>query len=282
MQSDGRGAEFSRRLAQIESRQPIATGRRHLAVTLTRYYETWLDWRHLVTVFSPALTACECARSGAWGWALRLFDHSGRIHGLHLQLDREAARCWVSMTEGPWLDSVWVCRVQAAVANGCGLDLEWRFHGPVVGSTEAPAENEQNAMVHAIVDQVLATEEQRMQVRERHLNVRIDMIDRDSRLDLGAVDVVVVPQTFTLSDREYVLTRLHDEWIAYPAWCPHMLAPLASATLVGNVVRCPWHGAVFNVVTGACEHEGALAGPLALGPQPHIVERAGHLWAEWP
>ena len=34
--------------------------------------------------------------------------------------------------------------------------------------------------------------------------------------------------------------------------CTHVGGPLGEGTLVDDVVNCPWHGAAFNVKTGAC------------------------------
>jgi nitrite reductase/ring-hydroxylating ferredoxin subunit len=33
--------------------------------------------------------------------------------------------------------------------------------------------------------------------------------------------------------------------------CPHRGGPLSEGELAGNVVTCPWHGARFDVTTGA-------------------------------
>ncbi len=34
--------------------------------------------------------------------------------------------------------------------------------------------------------------------------------------------------------------------------CTHVGGPLGEGALVDDTVSCPWHGAVFNVKTGAC------------------------------
>src|SRR5262245_8650077 len=45
---------------------------------------------------------------------------------------------------------------------------------------------------------------------------------------------------------------------ATQAKCTHRQGPLSEGTLEGSTVTCPWHGAQFNVCTGA-----VLRGPAA-------------------
>lgn len=48
------------------------------------------------------------------------------------------------------------------------------------------------------------------------------------------------------------------EFFATGNKCTHWGAPLAKGTLCGTTVRCPWHGACFNVKTGDIEDAPAL------------------------
>ncbi len=45
--------------------------------------------------------------------------------------------------------------------------------------------------------------------------------------------------------------------VEIPARCPHRGGPLARGRLVGPFLRCSWHGATFDVRTGA-----RLRGPI--------------------
>jgi nitrite reductase/ring-hydroxylating ferredoxin subunit len=84
----------------------------------------------------------------------------------------------------------------------------------------------------------------------------------------------------TLGRRDIVLTRLPDGAIrAFAARCPHHGAPLAAGCVggevavngagpcvkrVGEVVRCPWHGFEFDLVTGAPLVEAPAGLPMQL------------------
>jgi len=50
-----------------------------------------------------------------------------------------------------------------------------------------------------------------------------------------------------------LLCRDQGELRAFSSRCTHYGAPLATGTLEGGLIRCPWHGACFSAVTGDIE-----------------------------
>lgn len=54
-----------------------------------------------------------------------------------------------------------------------------------------------------------------------------------------------------------LVVRHEDRDYEVPGTCPHRGAPLAEAYVHGPFLRCPWHGATFDVRTGA-----RLRGPI--------------------
>ncbi|XP_070826329.1 apoptosis-inducing factor 3-like isoform X2 [Chaetodon trifascialis] len=62
----------------------------------------------------------------------------------------------------------------------------------------------------------------------------------------------------TVEDQKVLLVRTHGQYSAVGSQCSHYNAPLAKGALVGNRVRCPFHGACFNVRTGDIEEYPGL------------------------
>jgi nitrite reductase/ring-hydroxylating ferredoxin subunit len=52
--------------------------------------------------------------------------------------------------------------------------------------------------------------------------------------------------------------------------CPHRGGPLSEGTLSGNEVECPWHGAKFNLASGA-----VLCPPARTGVAAYKVQVVG-------
>lgn len=54
----------------------------------------------------------------------------------------------------------------------------------------------------------------------------------------------------TVEGRAIVLVNTGGELFALDATCTHAGGPLAEGRLVGGCLRCPWHGAAFDVRSG--------------------------------
>jgi NADPH-dependent 2,4-dienoyl-CoA reductase/sulfur reductase-like enzyme/nitrite reductase/ring-hydroxylating ferredoxin subunit len=62
-----------------------------------------------------------------------------------------------------------------------------------------------------------------------------------------------------INDDEVVLVRQGGRLFALSAHCTHYHGPLAEGLLVGETIRCPWHHAHFNLLTGEAIAAPALA-----------------------
>jgi nitrite reductase/ring-hydroxylating ferredoxin subunit len=51
-------------------------------------------------------------------------------------------------------------------------------------------------------------------------------------------------------NKEVLVVKLEDRYYAIDGWCSHMRAPLDRGQVVGNTIRCPVHGAVFDLESG--------------------------------
>ncbi|RVE64778.1 hypothetical protein OJAV_G00129220 [Oryzias javanicus] len=57
----------------------------------------------------------------------------------------------------------------------------------------------------------------------------------------------------TVQDQKVLVVRTQGQYLAVGGRCSHYNAPLIKGALVGERVRCPFHGACFNVRTGDIE-----------------------------
>ncbi|XP_064585202.1 apoptosis-inducing factor 3-like [Zonotrichia leucophrys gambelii] len=62
----------------------------------------------------------------------------------------------------------------------------------------------------------------------------------------------------TVAGYPVLLVRNRREFRALGSKCPHFGAPLSKGVLRGERLRCPWHGACFNIRTGDIEEYPAL------------------------
>lgn len=51
----------------------------------------------------------------------------------------------------------------------------------------------------------------------------------------------------------FLLIKYNKSFHTLSNFCPHMGAPLHQGVLFDNIIKCPWHGASFDVVTGQCD-----------------------------
>ena len=54
----------------------------------------------------------------------------------------------------------------------------------------------------------------------------------------------------TKENQSILVVKYGGKFRAMSNYCPHFGAPLHTGILVDNVVKCPWHGASFDVTTG--------------------------------
>ena len=271
----------------------VGSYRRRLPVSLDRMYENALDWQHLPHQHSSSFSDIQCHSSGAWGWRATVVSGLGADASssvLELLLDREARRWITRNLEGPNAGAeIWthVFEVSDRV-----LDIVVDFFVPGVPEVA----RDKVGMAYARAYELLYDEDVAMMAeRQRQLDRRLDGIDYTEEVDLGPIDALSLPVTITLSGRSFVVNSLADgnapevakeaakaaakaaDWVVYPAQCPHQLGPLDQQPLVNGKVRCPWHGYVFDVKTGAC-----ISGShCQLGQVPDLVVESGGLTLRW-
>ena len=85
-------------------------------------------------------------------------------------------------------------------------------------------------------------------------------------------------RTFSVEGRSIALFNVDGKYYAIEDECTHEGGPLGEGLLRGTHVLCPWHGAEFDVTTGA-----VLSPPadFAVSTFPVVVE-AGEVKVELP
>ena len=74
----------------------------------------------------------------------------------------------------------------------------------------------------------------------------------------------------TLAGKTLALFNVSGSYYAIDGVCTHRGAPLAEGTCQGTVVECPWHGAHFDLTSGA-----HLSPPAPRGVTAYKVQIVG-------
>ena len=74
----------------------------------------------------------------------------------------------------------------------------------------------------------------------------------------------------TVGDKTLALFHNQGSYYAIDNTCPHRGGPLAEGFVDQNEVTCPWHGARFDLKTGAC-----LSPPAPHGVTAYKVQVVG-------
>ncbi len=95
---------------------------------------------------------------------------------------------------------------------------------------------------------------------------------KDLNLNNGEMKEIKVGKT----DKESILIVKHNgNYHALSNYCPHFGAPMSTGLLIDNVIKCPWHGASFDIISGQCD-----IGPSIDGLNKYqILEEDGELYA---
>jgi nitrite reductase/ring-hydroxylating ferredoxin subunit len=95
-------------------------------------------------------------------------------------------------------------------------------------------------------------------------------IAQTSELPPGTRKVVQV------EGRVIALFNVEGAFYAIDNTCTHRGGPLGESELKGDIVECPWHGAQFNIKTGAATAPPARAGvrsfPVKVNGSDVLVE----------
>ena len=57
--------------------------------------------------------------------------------------------------------------------------------------------------------------------------------------------------TVTVNNKQVAVFNVDGKFFAIDGECTHAGGPLSEGEVVGTTVRCPWHGALFDLTNGA-------------------------------
>ncbi len=246
----------------------VGTYKRTVPVSLERMYENALDWEHLPHLHSSSFAAIKMVACGAWGWRARVTSPGGEDSLLELRLDRSCRRWITRNIEGPSQGAeIWT---HVFATGERQLDLVIDFFVPNV---PAPS-RDKVGMAYARAYETLYDEDVwMMSERQRRLDQRLDSIRVKESTQVEVPDASALPVAVVLAGRDFLVNRFADEWVVYPAACPHQLGPLTDPINEQGEVTCPWHGYRFDVRSGRC----TLGGSQQLGRVPTVAEKDGTL-----
>jgi nitrite reductase/ring-hydroxylating ferredoxin subunit/uncharacterized membrane protein len=91
-------------------------------------------------------------------------------------------------------------------------------------------------------------------------------------LEVARADELEVDQMklVRIDDVRVVVARTEDGFVAFEDRCTHRGGSLADGVMICGTVQCPWHGAQFDVRTGAVK-----AGPAEQSIAPYEIEQVG-------
>jgi nitrite reductase/ring-hydroxylating ferredoxin subunit len=101
-----------------------------------------------------------------------------------------------------------------------------------------------------------------------------------SQVEVAKVDQVKPGQSHLvrIKDQAIALFNIEGTIFGLDNTCPHSRGPLVEGRVSGHKVRCPWHGAQFDITTGAC-----LAGPATQAVKTYVVHvENGSVFIELP
>lgn len=244
--------------------------RRRVGASLRRIWENVHDWEHLAHLHEGSFTRCDLLARGAWGWRARLAMANGGEQVVEVRTDQAVGRYVSTTLEG--IGASTEIRVALSPLEAQLTDVVVEFHVPEV----RPERLEAIGRAYVAVYARLWTEDEAM-MRERERMLSAPAREPAEAVDLGPETQVraALPLPFAFGGRPSRLVELDGELLAHSTVCPHWLGPLGDAPVVDGAVRCPWHGYLFDVVTGRCTTKPGLA----LERAPRIVIEHGRVFA---
>jgi nitrite reductase/ring-hydroxylating ferredoxin subunit len=257
-------------LGVARSLELAVTCNREVRAGIERIWENVFDWEHLPVLHGIYFNHVELLDIGSWGWRVDLAKRPGtqdRRMLLELRTDPANARY----------------RVQTLAGDGTGTEI-WTLMEPIGRHRTAievryylperrPERLEALGEKYRSSCERLWDQDEAMMMRRDALLARAAAArPKPSRapLPLGPVSELRrrLPLLVELDGEPFRILEVEGgELVAHATICPHWLGPLDEAAPENGILRCPWHGYLYNMWTG----ESADGRGYRLAPAPRIV-----------
>jgi nitrite reductase/ring-hydroxylating ferredoxin subunit len=244
-----------------------ATYTREVRAGIERIWENVLDWEHLPALHDIYFNHVALIDIGSWGWRVELTKAgtADRRMLLELQIDRAKARYRVRILAGDGMGTeIWTLLKPLGPQRTA---IEVRFYLPEDRPERLAALGEKYRASYAR----LWDQDEAMMIRREALLARSPVRSERSgaSLALGPISELRprLPLLVELDGEPFRILELEGgELVAHSTICPHWLGPLDEGAPENGVLRCPWHGYLFDLRTGA----SADGRGCRLAPAPHV------------
>jgi nitrite reductase/ring-hydroxylating ferredoxin subunit len=246
-----------------------ATYTREVRAGIERIWENVLDWEHLPALHEIYFNHVALIEIGSWGWRVELTKTPGtadRRMLLELQIDRAKARYRVRILAGDGVGTeIWTLLDPLGPQRTA---IEVRFYLPEHRPERLAVLGEKYRSSYAR----LWDQDEAMMMRREALAARSGTRSERSgaALALGPMSELRsrLPLLVELDGEPLRILALEDgELVAHSTICPHWLGPLDETMPKNGILRCPWHGYLFDLRTGA----SADGRGCRLAPAPRVV-----------
>jgi nitrite reductase/ring-hydroxylating ferredoxin subunit len=250
----------------------VASYDRIVGASIERAWENVRDWEHLPWLHRSSFRSIELIEQSRDGWRARVglpSDHEIVLE-LAIEGDRYVSRTLEGRGEG---SEIWT---QLSTHSTATTSVRVHFELPALERANSEKIADIGSRYRTLYTRLWDEDEAMMIERAAALERRSQ--PPPHRLDLGPREALQLPLDVSAGSQRLRLVEIDGKLIAHSRTCPHWLGPL-EATDDPTRLECPWHGYVFDAITGrSCDGR-----KLRLVEAPRILteRETGHVVLDW-
>jgi nitrite reductase/ring-hydroxylating ferredoxin subunit len=244
------------------------TYHREVRAGIERIWENVFDWEHLPVLHDSYFNHVELIEIGSWGWRVELTKKPGtpdRRLLLELSADRANARYRVQTLAGDGTGTeIWTL-LEPLGRHLTGIEVRYYLPERRREKLALLGKKYQRSCEH------LWDQDEVMMMRREALSAHAGAEHQRSRvpLSLGPLSELQggLPLLVEFEGESFRILEIDGALVAHGTTCPHWLGPLDQVAPKNGILRCPWHGYLFDLRTG----ESADGRGYRLAPAPRVV-----------